>query len=118
MYTTVTFMGRDGTANAEDELPIKNHLPADLGASFRTLNQWLNRGFAPKADAVEYRMHPSVMARRTYIYFYESDVEDDCGRCPAESASYLNEKQVVESALKQSTGSGGLTAIGMKGLMD
>ena len=95
MYTTVTFMGRDVTANAEDELPIKNHLPADLGASFRTLNQWLNRGFAP-----------------------ESDVEDDCGRCPADSASYLNEKQVVESALKQSTGSGGLTAIGMKGLMD
>lgn len=83
MYTTVTFMGRDVTANAEDELPIKNHLPADLGASFRTLNQWLN-----------------------------------CGRCPADSASYLNEKQVVESALKQSTGSGGLTAIGMKGLMD
>lgn len=39
MYTTVTFMGRDVTANAEDELPIKNHLPADLGASFRTLNQ-------------------------------------------------------------------------------
>lgn len=43
MYTTVTFMERDVTANAEDELPIKNHLPADLGASFRTLNQWLNR---------------------------------------------------------------------------
>lgn len=39
MYTTVTFMGRDVTANTEDELPIKNHLPADLGASFRTLNQ-------------------------------------------------------------------------------
>ena len=85
MYTTVTFMGRDVTANAE---------------------------------AVGYRMHPSVMARRTYVYFHESDVEDDCGRCPAESASYLNEKQAVESALKESTGSGGLTAIGMKGLMD
>lgn len=31
MYTTVTFMGRDVTANAEDELPIKNHFPLTWG---------------------------------------------------------------------------------------
>lgn len=118
MYTTATLMGRDVTANAEDGLPIKNHLPAELGASFRTLNQWLNRGFAPKAGATEYKMHPSIMARRTYTYFHESEVEDDCGNTPNESAEYLGEKQVVENALKECTGGGGLTAIGMKGLMD
>ena len=113
MYTTVTLMGRDVTANAEDGIPIKNHLPADMGASFRTLNQWLNRGFAPIPGAIEYEM-----ARRTYTYFHESEVEDDRGCTPNESAEYLDEKQVVESALKESTGHGGLTAIGMKGLMD
>lgn len=118
MYTTVTLLGREVTANAEDGFPVKNHLPADLGASFRTLNQWLNRGFAPKEGAIEYRMHPSIMARRTYAYFHESDVVDDLGRSPSESVRYLDEKQVVEAALKESTGSGGLTAIGMKGLMD
>ena len=118
MYITVTLMGRDVTANAEDGIPIKNHLPADMGASFRTLNQWLNRGFAPIPGAIEYEMHPSAMARRTYTYFHESEVEDDCGCTPNESAEYLNEKQVVENALKESTGHGGLTAIGMKGLMD
>lgn len=118
MCTTVTLMGRDVTASAEDGLPIKNHLPADMGASFRTLNQWLNRGFAPKAGAIEYRMHPSIMARRTYVYFHESDVVDDIGRSPSESVGYLNEKQVVEAALKECTGGGGLTAIGMKGLLD
>lgn len=118
MYTTVALMGRDVTANAEDGIPIKNHLPADMGASFRTLNQWLNRGFAPIPGAIEYEMHPSAMARRTYTYFHESEVEDDHGNNPNESAEYLNEKQVVKNALKESTGHGGLTAIGMKGLMD
>lgn len=118
MYTTVAFLGRNVTASAEDGIPIKNHLPADMGASFRTLNQWLNRGFAPMLGATEYKMHPTAMARRTYTYFHESEVEDDCGRTPCESAAYLDERQVVESALKESTGHGGLTAIGMKGLMD
>lgn len=118
MYTTVTLMGRDVTANAEDGIPIKNHLPADLGASFRTQNQWLNHGFAPMPHATGYEMHPSAMARRTYTYFHESEVEDDGGRTPSESAGYLKERQFAESALKESTGHGGLTAIGMKGLMD
>lgn len=118
MCTTATLMGWNVTANAEDGLPIKNHLPAELGASFRTLNQWLNRGFAPKAGATEYKMHPSIMARRTYVYFHESDVEDDFGRSPIERSDYIGEKQVVENALKECTGGGGLTAIGMKGLMD
>lgn len=118
MYTTVTLMGRDVTANAEDGIPIKNHLPADMGANFRTLNQWLNRGFAPILGAIEYEMHSSAMDRRTYTYFHESEVEDDCGNIPNKSVKYLIEKQMVENALKESTGHGGLTAIGMKGLMD
>lgn len=118
MYTTVTLMGRDVTANAEDGIPIKNHLPADMGANFRTLNQWLKRGFAPIPGAIEYEMHSSEMDRRTYTYFHESEVEDDCGNIPNKSVEYLIEKQVVENALKESTGHGGLTAIGMKGLMD
>lgn len=118
MYTTVTLMGRDVTDNAEDGIPIKNHLPADMGANFRTLNQWLKRGFAPIPGAIEYEMHSSAMDRRTYTYFHESEVEDDCGNIPNKSVEYLIEKQVVENALKESTGHRGLTAIGMKGLMD
>ena len=41
MYITVTLMGRDVTANAEDGIPIKNHLPADMGRAFVRLTSGL-----------------------------------------------------------------------------
>lgn len=62
-----------------DGLPIKNHLPAELKERLKTQNQWLEDGYVLKKGAKKYEMHPSVMAKRTSIYYLDSDVEEARG---------------------------------------
>lgn len=57
-----------------DRLPIKNHLPAELQKRLKTEKQWLDEGFLIKDDAVRYKMHPSVLAKKTVCYYLDNDV--------------------------------------------
>lgn len=58
-----------------DGLPVKNHLPIELKERFLTSNQWLEKGYVLKANAVGYDMHPSAPAKRTFCYFIDTEVE-------------------------------------------
>ena len=58
-----------------DGLPIKNHLPDELKERMKTENQWLEYGYVIKVDAPAYEMHPSVMAKKTFVYYLDKDVE-------------------------------------------
>ena len=82
--------------NEETGLPVKNHLPPELGARFKTRKQWREWGYEPKPGEQGHRMHPSSLAYRSYVYFHESHVS----------------KKTV--ALEECTGHGGLAAIGWK----
>lgn len=114
MDNQAQFFGRTVTVNTEDGLPIKNHLPHDLGAEFRTKNQWLTIGYTPAVDAPHYEMHPSMMSRRTYTYFHKGNVYDAEGLRPDESEAYSHQEATIREALKKSTGHGGLSNHGNK----
>ena len=114
MHNQARLFGRTVTANAEDGLPVKNHLPPDLGAAFRTESQWLAIGYVPAGGATKYEMHPSMMSRRTYTYYYKDDVYDATGLRPGESESYSAQEDSIREALKESTGHGGLSSHGNK----
>lgn len=58
-----------------DGLPIKNHLPVTLKDRMKTENQWLESGYVVKGTATAYKMHPSAMAKRTFVYYLDEDVE-------------------------------------------
>ena len=73
-HVDVEFFGKEVLANADDYLPIKNHLPHDLAVKLKTKNQWSDLGFVPKSDATRYDLHPDLMSRRTFGYYYEDDV--------------------------------------------
>lgn len=73
----VEFFDREVQANADDFIPIKNHLPVDLEAKLKTKVQWNQQGFKIKPDAKPYKLHPSVMARKTHDYFYAEDIETE-----------------------------------------
>lgn len=55
--------------------PIKNHLPLKLRDKVKTENQWLEEGYCLKSGATPYIMHPSVGAKRTFVYYLYTDVE-------------------------------------------
>lgn len=44
-YAIGTFLGEWMTACADDLVPIKNHLPAELGILLKTRRQWEDFGF-------------------------------------------------------------------------
>lgn len=66
---------------------VKNHLPEEVKNRFLTKNQWLEKGFVPKENAVAIAMHPSWMSKILCEYYLDSDVEpvsdslECCGTC-------------------------------------
>lgn len=58
-----------------DGLPIKNHLPVELQERMKTANQWMMDGYILKPGATPYEMHPSVLAKKTCVYYLDSDAE-------------------------------------------
>lgn len=58
-----------------DGLPIKNKLPEELKCRLKTEIQWIEEGFVVKSTSMVYEMHPSVMAKRTFKYYLDKDVE-------------------------------------------
>lgn len=62
--------------NDWDGLPVKNHLPPEIGARFKTEKQWLSLGFLLNDDARAVDMHQSAMAMNTIPYYHESDVHE------------------------------------------
>lgn len=55
---------------------IKTRLPDELKARFQTRNQWLEKGFAPKEDAIAYEMHPTALNKKLCVYFLDEDVRN------------------------------------------
>lgn len=90
-------------ANRDDLIPIKNHLPPELGARLKTKRQWEQLGFRIPNDSPAYDLHPSVMAKRTNTYFYEDDV---IGK---RSKRYEEYQAALVEDLRRSTGHGGLS---------
>lgn len=62
-------------ASEWDGLPIKNKLPEELKARLKTEEQWFDNGYVLKENAAPYEMHPSVLAKRTCVYYLDTDVE-------------------------------------------
>ena len=58
-----------------DGLPVKNHLPEELRARMKTENQWLEEGFVPRPNAPKFEMHPSSLAKKTCVYYLNTDVQ-------------------------------------------
>lgn len=54
-----------------DGLPIRNTTLLDL----RTRNQWMESGYWIKPGEVGWEMHPSALAKRTFIYYLPEQVE-------------------------------------------
>lgn len=54
---------------------VKNHLPEEIKKKFYTKNQWLEKGFIPKENAIGYEMHPTRMNKKLCCYYLDSDVE-------------------------------------------
>ena len=102
-YETAELLGQEVCANIDDFLPIKNHLPADLGASLKTRRQWEELGFSLKPDAEPYEMHPSAVSRRTSIYYHVDDVVGDKGD------EFQEEQRKLVADLEKATGHGGLS---------
>lgn len=67
-------MGERVEANAEDLVPIKNHLPPELTAVLKTRKQWEELGFTVREAAKKYFLHPSSMSRKVFVYYHEEDV--------------------------------------------
>lgn len=57
-----------------DGLPIKNKLPEALKTRLKTEEQWFDDGFVLKEDVVSYEMHPSVLSKKTCLYYLDTDV--------------------------------------------
>lgn len=94
-----------------DGLPVKNHLPAAVGARFATRSQWKQEGFDVPACARPVKMHPSMAAKRLFDYFWEGEVAGDLDQTlDMRSIKWRDKRRRLEAALKQSTGSGGLDA--------
>ena len=100
--------------NEETGLPVKNHLPPELGARFKTRKQWREWGYEPKPGEQGHRMHPSSLAYRSYVYFHESEVCSYTGTEPADDVRYQTHVSKKTVALEECTGHGGLAAIGWK----
>ena len=101
-----TFFGKRVDALAEDLYPVKNHLPAELGALFKTARQWEDLGVGISGDAVEYEMHPTMMSYKTYTYYHEDDVLGDKG-----DPQYIAFKERTVRDLREATGHGGMKAL-------
>ena len=99
--------------NEETGLPVKNHLPPELGARFKTRKQWREWGYEPKPGEQGHRMHPSSLAYRSYVYFHESEVCSYAGTEPADDVRYQTHVSKKTVALEECTGHGGLAAIGI-----
>lgn len=54
---------------------VKNHLPKEIKEKFYTKNQWLEKGYMLKEDAVAYEMHPTQMNKKLCCYYLDSDVK-------------------------------------------
>lgn len=100
--------------NEETGLPVKNHLPPELGARFKTRKQWREWGYEPKPGEQGHRMHPSSLAYRSYVYFHESEVCSYAGTEPADDVRYQTHVSKKTVALEECTDHGGLAAIGWK----
>lgn len=55
----------------DDGIPVRNTTSLLL----LTKSQWAELGRSIKADAKGHEMHPSMMARRTYVYYTEEETE-------------------------------------------
>ena len=68
-----------------DNKPVKSRLDSELKENFLTANQWLEKGFKPKAGAFVYEMHPASLNKKLCSYFYVDDVEpcfqETCAFC-------------------------------------
>ena len=60
--------------DAWEHLPVKNHLPPEIGARFKTEKQWRSLGFFLNKYARAVYMHQSAMAKNTIPYYHESEV--------------------------------------------
>ena len=79
-----------------DGKPIKNRLPAEVMARMKTEAQWLEAGFRLKPNAVGYEMHASVMGKKLFTYYVDTDVEpivesnvpQNCMTCKMQARRY------------------------------
>lgn len=94
--------------NDLDGLPVKNHLPPEIGARFKTEKQWLSLGFQLNDDAQAVHMHQSAMAMNPIPYYHESDVHEKEPFSDAEKRRYEQRQADLTERLRISTGHGGL----------
>ena len=59
----------------EDGKPIKTKLPEELKERLYTKNQWLERKYKVKDDAVGYEMYSSMLGSKLFIYYLDTQVE-------------------------------------------
>lgn len=76
---------------------VKTRLPENLKLRFLTKNQWLEKGFVPKENAVIYEMHPASLNKKTCNYYFDEDIEP-CSKelkCCATCKTYKNKYCVI-----------------------
>lgn len=86
-------------------LPIKNQLPPEFGARFKTRSQWVALGMYPRKGAPSYEMHCSASSKRVFTYYYEDDIVG------ADSDAYRQSQAELIEDLGYSTGHGGTKAL-------
>lgn len=94
--------------NDLDGLPVKNHLPPEIGARFKTEKQWLSLGFQLDDDARAVHMHQSAMAMNTIPYYHQSDVHEKEPFDEAKMEKFQRRQEDLTERLRISTGHGGL----------